>query len=70
MFFIILEIKYRACGLIVPASGDHDDGEFGGMIGRGTEVLGGNLSQCRFVHHKPHILSGLAPGPQRWEASI
>jgi hypothetical protein len=23
------------------------------MIGRGTEVLGENLPQCRFVHHKP-----------------
>jgi hypothetical protein len=26
------------------------------MIGRGTEVLGENLPQCRFVHHKPHML--------------
>jgi hypothetical protein len=41
---------------IVPAPGDYDDGEIGGMvIGRGTEVLGENLAQCRFVHHKsPH----------------
>jgi hypothetical protein len=26
------------------------------MIGRETEVLGENLPQCRFVHHKPHML--------------
>jgi hypothetical protein len=23
-----------------------------------TEVLGKNLPQCRFVHHKPHMLPG------------
>jgi hypothetical protein len=34
-----------------------------------TEVLGGNLPQCRFVHHKLHMLPGCEPGPPRWEAS-
>jgi hypothetical protein len=34
-----------------------------------TEVLGKNLPQCRFVHHKPHMLTGREPGPPRWEAS-
>jgi hypothetical protein len=29
---------------IVPGPGDYDDGEIGGMIGRGTEVLGENLN--------------------------
>jgi hypothetical protein len=34
-----------------------------------TEVLGENLSQCRFVHHEPHMLPGRELGPPRWEAS-
>jgi hypothetical protein len=54
---------------IVPAPGDYDDGEIGGMIGRITEVLGEILPQCRFVHHKPHMLPGREPAPPRWEAS-
>jgi hypothetical protein len=55
---------------IVLAPGDYDDGEIGGMmIGRGKEVLGENLPQCRFVHHEPHMLPGREPGPPRWEAN-
>jgi hypothetical protein len=54
----------------VPAPGDYDDGEIGGMmIGRGTEVLGEYLSKCRFVQHKSHMLPGCEPGPPRWKAS-
>jgi hypothetical protein len=55
---------------IVPTPGDYDDGEIGGMIGRGPKVLGENLPQCRFVHHKPHMLPGRETGPPRWEASV
>jgi hypothetical protein len=32
-------------------------------IGRGTKVLGGNLPQRHFVHHKSHITRpGFEPG--------
>jgi hypothetical protein len=37
-------------------------------IGRGTEVLGENLPQCHFVHHKPHMTwPEIERGPQRLE---
>jgi hypothetical protein len=35
-----------------------------------TEELGENLPQCRFAHHKPHMLSGREPGPPCREASV
>jgi hypothetical protein len=55
---------------IGPAPDDYDDGEIGGMMAGETQVLGENLPQCRFVHHKPHMLPGREPGPLPWEASI
>jgi hypothetical protein len=51
---------------IVPALGDYDDGEFGGMkIGRGNRS-----TRRKPVHHKSHLTRpGREPGPPRWEAS-
>jgi hypothetical protein len=51
---------------IVPAPGDYDDRETGGMmIGRGKEILREILPQFRFVHHKPHMFCPDAnPGPR------
>jgi hypothetical protein len=54
---------------IVPAPGDYDGGEIVGGLAGETEVLEENLSQCRFVHHKPHMLPGREPGPPWWEAN-
>jgi hypothetical protein len=34
---------------------DEECGAIDGMLGRGTEVLGKNLPQCRFARHKSHM---------------
>jgi hypothetical protein len=56
---------------IVPASGDYDDGEIGGiMIGRGnlsTRIKPAPVPLC--PPQTPHALPGHEPGPPRWEAS-
>jgi hypothetical protein len=44
---------------VVPALGNHDDGEIGGMmIGRGNRSTRKKPAQCCFVHHKPHMPAG------------
>jgi hypothetical protein len=56
---------------LIPAPGYYNDGEFVGMnIDRWTEVLGENLPQGHFIHHKSHLSRpGLEPGPPWSEAS-
>jgi hypothetical protein len=56
-------------GPIAPAPNDYDDGEIGETICRETAVLGENLLQCRFVHHKTHMLPGRKSETPRWVAS-
>jgi hypothetical protein len=55
---------------IVPASGDYDDGEIGGMmIGRGNRSTRENLPVPFCPPQIPHALPRCEPGPPRWEAS-
>jgi hypothetical protein len=55
---------------IVLPPGDYDDRETGGMIGKGNRSSRRkNLHQCRFVHHKLHMLPGREPGPTRCDVS-
>jgi hypothetical protein len=34
---------------------DDECGTVGGMVGRGSQILGENLPQFHFVHHKIHM---------------
>jgi hypothetical protein len=56
---------------IVPAPGDYEDGEFGGMmIGRGnrrTRRKPAPVPRC--PPQIPHDLTGCEPGPPLWETS-
>jgi hypothetical protein len=52
--------------------GEGDYGEIGGMkIGRGSEILGENLPQRHFVHHKSHMTRpGFEPEPPLWHLTL
>jgi hypothetical protein len=53
------------------ASGDYDDGEFGGMkIGKGNRSTHRKPAQGRFIHHKSHLTRPwIEPRLLQWEAS-
>jgi hypothetical protein len=53
---------------IVPAPGDYDDGEIGGMmIDRGNREK--KCPSAALSTTNPTCLPGREPGPPRWEAS-
>jgi hypothetical protein len=55
---------------IVPAPGDYDDGELGGMIGRGNRnTLRKPTPVPLCPPQTPHALPGREPGPPQWEVS-
>jgi hypothetical protein len=55
----------------VPAPGDYEDGEFGGMmIGRGNRSTRGKPAIVPLCSPQiPHDLTGSEPEPPRWETS-
>jgi hypothetical protein len=54
---------------IVPAMGDCDDGEVGGIIGRGNRSTRRKPVPVLFCPHKPYMLPGREPGQPKWEAT-
>jgi hypothetical protein len=55
----------------VPAPGDYEDGEFGGMmIGRGNRSTRRKPAPVPLCPPQiPHDVTGREPGPPRWEAN-
>jgi hypothetical protein len=73
-FFLIQLVSLRASATnwpIVPAPGDYDDGEFGGMvIGKGNRSTRRKPAPVPLCPLRiPHEMTGREPGPPRWEAS-
>jgi hypothetical protein len=57
-------------GLIVPATVDYDDGEIGGMIGRGNRSTRRKPAPVPLCPPQiPHDVTGREAGPSRWEAT-
>jgi hypothetical protein len=55
---------------IVSAPGDYDDGEIGGMIGKGNRSTRRKPAAVPLSPPQtPHALPGREPGPPQWEAS-
>jgi hypothetical protein len=55
---------------IVPAPGDYDDGEIGGMmIGRGNRSTWRKPAPVPLCPPQTQMLPGREPVPPRWEAS-
>jgi hypothetical protein len=56
---------------VVPAPGDYDDGEFGGMmIGKGNRSSWRKRASVALCKPQiPYDLTGREPGPPRWEGS-
>jgi hypothetical protein len=54
---------------IVPAPGDYNDGEIGGMIGKGNRSTRRKPAPVPLCPPQPRMLPGREPGPPRWEAS-
>jgi hypothetical protein len=55
---------------IVPALDDYDDGEIGGMFGRGNRSTRRKPAPVPlYPPQTPHMLQGREPGPPLWEAS-
>jgi hypothetical protein len=53
-----------------PAPGDYDDGEIGGMIGKGNRSTRRKPALVPLCPPQiPYDLTGREPGPPRWEAS-
>jgi hypothetical protein len=77
LFIILSEVRLISLGIAAttrllyqPQLIDKGDcGAIGGMKMAGeTEVLGKNLAQHHFVHHKSHMIRlGLEPWPPLWE---